>query len=75
MLFRSGYAGFVLQMTTPPLNADKTLREVYYAWVTRRVLEPVKRYQLSIYEWLVARSREMVVRLANDAEREFAGKQ
>jgi hypothetical protein len=70
-----GYAGFILQITTPPLKAGKALREVYYAWVTNRVLEPVKRYQLSIYEWIVARSREMVVGLANDAAREFASKQ
>jgi hypothetical protein len=55
----------------PPVKADETLRAAYYEWVSDRLLKPMKEYQPEMFEWIVARSRELVVSRAETAAREY----
>ncbi len=58
-----------------PLNADKSAKAAYYEWITDRFLKPIKEYQPEMYEWIVTRSRDMVVDGAEKAAREYKGDQ
>jgi hypothetical protein len=69
------YAAYALQITSPPLNADRTLKAAYYEWVSDRFLKPIREYQPEMYEWIIARSRELAVGGAEKAAREYEGGQ
>lgn len=69
------YAEFVVQLATPPLGADAALKEIYYTWITDRLLKRIKEYQPDVYEWVVARSSEIATRRAEHAAQDYASKQ
>ncbi len=64
------YAQYVLQLTVVPVSADAILREQYYRWVTDRVLVSVEQQQPEVFDWLVARARDLMVSGVEDALKE-----
>jgi hypothetical protein len=56
-----GYAAYLLQIISAPLNAETGLRGEYFKWVTDRVLAGVKEYQPEVYAWIVARAKELTL--------------
>jgi hypothetical protein len=69
------YASYALPITHPPLEADETLKAAYDEWITDRFLNPIKEYQPEMYEWIVARSREIAISGAEKAAREYVDAQ
>ena len=65
------YASNVLQITAAPAKIDENQKAAYYEWVTDRVLGPVKEHQPEMYEWIITRSRELVVSGAEKAAHEY----
>lgn len=65
------YAAYVLQIISAAPKADGAARNAYYEWVTDRLLAPIKEYQREVYQWIVARSRELVAGLVDDTFRQF----
>ena len=65
------YATYALQIASPPLNADKALKDAYYEWITDRLINTIKENQPEIYEWMVAHSRDIAVSGADNATLEY----
>jgi hypothetical protein len=65
------YASYALKLTSPPLNADASLKATYFDWITVRLLKPIKDYQPEMHEWIVARSRELAVHAAENGVRAY----
>jgi hypothetical protein len=65
------YASYALKLTSPPLNSDASLKSAYFDWITDRLLKPIKEYQPEVYEWIIARSRELVVHAAEKIARAY----
>ena len=54
------YAQNILQLISGAIDADQSLRERYYRWITERVLVDVKDGHPEVFEWLVARAKEII---------------
>jgi hypothetical protein len=68
------YASFVLKLTSPPAQVSNELRGIYFEWITTRLLDPIKDYQPEMYEWIVARSRELAIHAAEAGTRLYGKK-
>jgi len=64
------FAQYALQVSGAPVSADPALRERYFAWVTSRILKEVEQSQPEVFDWLVARVKELMVSGIEDAMKE-----
>lgn len=55
-----GYAQYVLQLISALTTADDNLRKRYLRWISERLIEPFKDMQPEAFEWIVARSKELI---------------
>lgn len=60
-LFTTGFAAHALQLASPPLNAEKSIKDSYYRWISTEFLDPLKRYHPGIYRWVVDQSVQLTL--------------
>ena len=64
------FAQYALQISGAPVSANLALRERYFAWITSRILNEVEQTQPEVFDWLVARVKELMVSGVEDAMKE-----
>jgi TPR-GreAB-C-PIN type conflict system protein len=69
------YASYALRMASPPLKVDNRVRAAYYDWITDKLFKPLKEYDPELYQWVVARSRDLVVSSTEKSALEYADEQ
>jgi hypothetical protein len=67
----NGFASYAVLLSVPPPKADKRQRVAYFEWITERLLGPIQQYQPEMYEWILARSREVVVARAEKSASDY----
>lgn len=63
---------YVLQMMSPPLGiTDGGRRDAFYDWLTNALLRPLKENEPDVYQWIVARSKELAIHGTEHAIQDF----
>lgn len=66
-----GYAQHVFLLMSALTTADDNLRKRYFSWLNARLIEPFKDRQPDAFEWIVARSKELIKAAVDNASTEM----
>jgi hypothetical protein len=55
------HAAHLQSLMSPPDDAPDSVRDAYYDWVDRRLLQEVRDSQPEVFGWIVDRARELIV--------------
>jgi hypothetical protein len=58
---------------SPPDNVPDSIREAYYDWVDRRLLQGLRNSEPEVFGWIVDRARELIVNAAETTVRQLGG--
>jgi hypothetical protein len=65
------HAAHIQSLTSPPEDAPDSIRDAYYDWIDRRLLQELRDSQPESFGWIVDRARELIVNAAETAVRQF----
>lgn len=65
------HAAHLQSLMSPPNEVPDSVRDAYYDWIDRRLLQGLRDSEPEVFEWIVDRAREMIVYAAETAVRQL----
>jgi hypothetical protein len=67
------HGAHIQSLMSPPDSVPDSIREAYYDWVDRRLLQGPRNSEPEVFGWIVDRARELIVNAAETTVRQLGG--
>jgi hypothetical protein len=65
------HAAHIQSLMSPPEDVPDSIRDAYYDWIDRSLLQGLRESEPEVFDWIVARARDLIVNAAEATVRQL----